>query len=185
MIKRDDQAKSNRVLLGKLFTIALVMFGFGYAMVPFYKKICATAGFAELASADEVKNTQVDPARWLTVQFDANTRGLPWEFEPVQKQVQVHPGQLVQVAYRVTNNSDSALVGQAIPAYGPHYAASYVRKLECFCFARQELQAHEVREMPVQFVIDANLPKDVNVITLSYTFFEVPGNPSLRKTVKG
>jgi len=45
--------------------------------------------------------------------------------------------------------------------------------LECFCFEQQTLKPNESREMPVVFVIDPALPKDVKNITLSYTFFEV------------
>ncbi len=185
MADRAQQAQSNRVLLRKLLLVTVMMFGFGYALVPLYKKICETAGLTELARADVLGNTQVDTSRWITLHLDANTRGLSWEFEPLQKEVRVHPGQLVQVTYRVKNTSDSAVVGQAIPAYGPSFAGNYVRKLECFCFVRQELKPHEAREMPVQLLIDSTLPKDVNVITLSYTFFEVPGNPVLPKSAKG
>ncbi len=178
-------SRANRVLLRKLVVVTVVMFGFGYALVPFYKKICEVTGLRELAQADEVSNTQVDTSRWITVQLDANTRGLPWDFQPVQRELKVHPGQLVQVMYRVRNNSAHTIVGQAIPTYGPSYAGKYVAKLECFCFTRQEVKANEVREMPVQLVIGADLPKEVDVVTLSYTFFEVPGSPSLQKASKG
>ena len=185
MSKLPEQLKSNRTMLRKLVVVTVVMFGFGYAMVPFYKKICEVTGITELAQADEVVNTQVDTSRWLTLQLDANTRGLPWEFEPVQREVRVHPGQLINVVYRVKNKSGNRIVGQAIPAYGPSFAGKYVRKLECFCFARQEFKPNETREMPVQLVIGAGLPKEVDVVTLSYTFFEVPGNPSLQKASEG
>jgi cytochrome c oxidase assembly protein subunit 11 len=168
-------ARANRVLLRKLLVVAAAMFGFGFALVPIYKKICETAGIYNLDRPDEVRNTQVDTGRLVTIEFDANTRGLPWEFRPLQRSVQVHPGQLVQVLYEARNNSGTPVVGQAIASYGPQAAAQYVKKLECFCFARQELQANEARQMPVQFVVDARLPADVSVITLSYTFFELPG----------
>jgi len=87
----------------------------------------------------------------------------------------VHPGEMVQIEYEVKNNGDKAIVGQAIPSYGPKHAAPFVKKLECFCFRQQPLQAGEGKLMPVQFVIDSTLPDDVNTITLSYTFFEVKG----------
>lgn len=175
----------NRTMLRKLVVVSVVMFGFGYAMVPFYKKICEVAGLMELDTADEVVNTQVDTTRWLTVQLDANTRELPWEFQPLQRELKVHPGQLVQFSYRIKNNSSKTIVGQAIAAYGPSYAGKYVSKLECFCFKRQEIGPNEVRDMPVQLVVGTDLPKEVDVVTLSYTFFEVPGNPSLSKAGKG
>lgn len=179
-----EQTYLNRALLLKLLVVTVVMFGFGYAMVPFYKKICEVAGLMELGAPDRVTNTQVDVTRWITVQLDANTRELPWEFEPLQKEVRVHPGELVQFSYRIKNNSDQTLVGQAIAAYGPSYAGTYVKKLECFCFKRQEVGPHEVREMPVQLVIGTDLPKEAGIITLSYTFFEVPGSSSSGRAKK-
>jgi cytochrome c oxidase assembly protein subunit 11 len=81
----------------------------------------------------------------------------------------------VHVKYLVQNTRDRAVTGQAIPSYGPQLAGQHFRKLDCFCFARQTLGAGEAKEMPVVFVIDPALPKEVNTITLSYTFFEVAG----------
>jgi cytochrome c oxidase assembly protein subunit 11 len=167
--------QANRMLLRKLTVVALAMFGFGFALVPIYKKICETAGIYNLEQPDQVRNTQVDASRLITVEFDANTRGLPWEFRPMQRSVQVHPGQVVQVLYEVRNNTGSAIAGQAIASYGPQVAGQYVKKMQCFCFARQELKGNETRQMPVQFVVDPRLPGEVKVITLSYTFFELPG----------
>jgi cytochrome c oxidase assembly protein subunit 11 len=168
-------AQSNRVLLRKLIVVAVIMFGFGFALVPIYQKICETAGVYDLQRPDSVRNTQVDRSRTLTIEFDASTRGLPWEFRPLQKTAQAHPGEMVQVVYEVRNTSSADMLGQAIPSYGPQVAGRYVKKLDCFCFTRQALKAHETRHMPVQFVVDPELPADVSVITLSYTFFELPG----------
>jgi cytochrome c oxidase assembly protein subunit 11 len=168
-------AQSNRTTLVKLAVVAMAMFGFGFALVPLYKKFCETAGVYDLQRPDQVRNTQVDEARTLTVQFDASTRNLPWQFRPLTRSVQVHPGQMVQVVFEVSNPTGAAIVGQAIPSYGPQGAAQYVKKIECFCFARQEVKAGETRQMPVQFVVDPALPADVSTITLSYTFFELPG----------
>lgn len=160
----------------KLLVVACVMFGFGFALVPFYKKICEVTGVNNVLKADEVANTQVDAARWLTVEFDTNVRdNLPWTFRPIEKSVRFHPGQLMQVDFEIRNNSNRAITGQAIPSYGPQVAAGYFKKLECFCFSQQTLQPGEVRRMPVVFVIEDGLPKDVNTVTLSYSFFEVEG----------
>lgn len=160
----------------KLLVVACVMFGFGFALVPFYKKICEVTGVNNVLRADEVANTQVDAARWLTVEFDTNVRdNLPWTFRPIEKSVRFHPGQLMQVDFEIRNNSNRAITGQAIPSYGPQVAAGYFKKLECFCFSQQTLQPGEVRRMPVVFVIEDGLPKDVNTVTLSYSFFEVEG----------
>jgi cytochrome c oxidase assembly protein subunit 11 len=171
----DPIRAENQVILRKLIVVALLMFGFGFALVPIYKKICETTGINDLLSADEVRNTQVDATRTLTIQFDTNTRDLPWEFRPLQRSVQVHPGQMIEVLFEVRNNTSADMLGQAIPSYGPQVAARYVKKIECFCFQRQELKPNETRQMPVQFVVDPQLPRDVNVITMSYTFFELPG----------
>ncbi|HEY6282237.1 MAG TPA: cytochrome c oxidase assembly protein [Burkholderiales bacterium] len=168
---------ANRVMLRKLLIIAVAMFGFGFALVPFYQKICEVTGINNILNADVVaKNTQVDTSRTVTVEFDANTRALAWNFQPLQVSVKVHPGELTQVAYEVKNTLPYAVTGQAIPSYGPQLAAVYFKKLQCFCFTQQTLKANEVRQMPVLFVIDPGLPKDVNTITLSYTFFEVDGS---------
>jgi cytochrome c oxidase assembly protein subunit 11 len=168
-------AAANRIILRKLIVIAVAMFGFGFALVPIYEKFCQATGIYDLQRPDEVRNTQVDDGRLLTLEFDTNTRGLPWEFRPLQKRVQVHPGQLVQVMFEVHNTTSAAVMGQAIASYGPQLASQYVKKLECFCFTRQELKANETRQMPVQLIVDSQLPRDVTVITLSYTFFELPG----------
>ena len=170
-----DIRSDNRRMLAKLLLVAVAMFGFGYALVPFYQKICEVTGINNLLNADDPVSTQVDATRSVTVEFDANTHGLPWSFKPGQTSVTVHPGELVHVKYLVQNTRDRAVTGQAIPSYGPQLAGQYFRKLECFCFARQTLGPGEAREMPVVFVIDPALPKDVGTITLSYTFFEVAG----------
>jgi cytochrome c oxidase assembly protein subunit 11 len=163
----------NRLMLRKLLVVVVIMFGFGFAMVPFYERICDAIGLNSIAEADEVRNTQVDPTRLVTVEFDANLRQLPWRFRPLETRLKVHPGELVQVRYEAVNDTDHPVKGQAIPSYGPQLAAAYFKKLQCFCFEQQTLQAHEKREMPVVFVIDPRLPVDVNTITLSYTFFDV------------
>jgi cytochrome c oxidase assembly protein subunit 11 len=172
----NQQSGNNLALMRKLLVVACVMFGFGFALVPFYKKICEVTGVNNVLKADEVANTQVDAARWLTVEFDTNVRdNLPWTFRPLEKSVRFHPGQLMQVDFEIRNNSNRAITGQAIPSYGPQVAAGYFKKLECFCFSQQTLQPGEVRRMPVVFVIEDGLPKDVNTVTLSYSFFEVEG----------
>ena len=87
----------------------------------------------------------------------------------------MHPGELVQVQYDLVNTLDHAMAGQAIPSYAPMLAARYFNKVECFCFSQQTLAARETRSFPVVFFVDPQLPADVKQITLSYTFFEIPG----------
>jgi len=169
------QRHDNRLLLAKLSVVVVAMFGFGYALVPFYEKICEVTGLRNIARADAVRNTQVDTTRAVRIEFDSNIRKLPWQFRALTPVVDVHPGELRQVTFEIVNGTDRVMTGQAIPSYGPPHAAQYFRKLECFCFSQQTLQPGERRQMPVVFVVDAGLPADVATITLSYTFFEVEG----------
>lgn len=170
------QTADNRRMLTRLSIVAVFMFGFGYALVPFYDRICVALGINSLVERTEpAVNTQIDRSRSVTIEFDANSHGMPWRFEPVVRHMQVHPGQLVQVDYEVANVRSEPVTGQAVVSYGPKLAGSYVRKLECFCFSQQTLAAGETRRMPVSFVLDATLPAEINTVTLSYTFFEVAG----------
>ena len=172
--QRDRQA--NRQLLVKLLVVAALMFGFGFAMVPFYRALCDALGLNSVVRSDTVAASQVDKTRFLVVEFDTNLRNdLPWIFTPVEKSVRIHPGELTLVTFEIRNNSSRPVTGQAIPSYGPQLAARHFKKLECFCFTQQTLAPGEVRRMPVTFIVDADLPADVNTVTLSYTFFEVEG----------
>jgi cytochrome c oxidase assembly protein subunit 11 len=174
----DGARSANRALLVKLGVVVVVMFGFGFLLVPFYDQICKATGLRDIDRPDEVRNTQIDPTRSVRLELDANTSKLPWRFRPLTPIVSVHPGEVAQVVYEVENLSEHPVTGQAVPSYGPQLAGEYFRKLECFCFTKQVLAPHEKREMPVVFVVDPKLPKDVATITLSYTFFEVEGNKS-------
>ncbi len=177
--QQGRRGRRNARMLGKLLLIAVLMFGFGYSLVPLYKKICEITGINVLAVQETLNNktanTQVDTSRTITVEFDANTTG-PWRFKPATASVQVHPGEMTQVIYEVVNTQGRAMEAQAIPSYAPQEAAQYFKKLECFCFKQQTLGANEARQMPVSFFVDPALPKNVTTITLSYTFFEVGAN---------
>ncbi len=167
----------NGITLRKLVVVAAAMFGFGFLLVPFYKKICEVAGLNSVVKRDDATNTQVDASRLVTVELDANARnGLPWSFKPLERSVSIHPGALTRVTYEIRNDAAVPVTLQAIPSYGPAYAAQYFRKLDCFCFKQQVLLPGEAREMPVVFVIDPEAPADLNTVTLSYTFFEVEGS---------
>jgi cytochrome c oxidase assembly protein subunit 11 len=167
-------ATENRKLSVKLAVIAVGMFGFGFALVPFYKAICAVTGLNNLANSDRAPvNTQVDVTRSVRFEFDASSIGTAVRLTPVQRSIDMHPGEMRVVEFEVTNPSTVPVVGQAIPSYAPRIAAEYVRKLECFCFRQQRLEPGEIRRMPVQFVLDADLPHEVSTITLSYAYFEV------------
>ena len=169
-----DRAKENRRLSTRLAIVAVGMFGFGFALVPFYNQICAALGVNSLQQPDVV-NTQVDRSRTVTVEFDSNAHNLPWRFRPLVSHVQVHPGELTTVEYEIVNVREAPVTGQAVPSYGPQLAGEYFKKIECFCFTQQTLAAGETRRMPVTFVVDPKLPKSMTSIALSYTFFEVAG----------
>lgn len=167
---------ANRTMLRKLFVFTLVMFAFGFALVPIYQKICEVTGVNDLMRPDEVKNTQIDRTRTIRIEFDANMRGdSAWTFKPEVSELTLHPGELATVVYEITNTTGRNMVGQAIPSHMPMSAAEHFKKLECFCFTKQSFAANETRKMPVVFLIDPALPRDVNTLTLSYTFFEMPG----------
>jgi cytochrome c oxidase assembly protein subunit 11 len=171
-----EQKSDNRRMLSRLSIVAVAMFGFGFALVPFYEKICVALGVNSLVEKVEAPaNTQVDLTRKVTIEFDANAHGMPWRFQPAVRHIEVHPGEMVHVEYEVANVRGAPVTGQAVASYGPKLAGQYVKKLDCFCFTQQTLAAGETRRMPVTFVLDGSLPADINTVTLSYTFFEVAG----------
>ncbi len=174
---RLARAAGNRQLLVRLLVVTAVMFGFGFALVPFYEKICQVTGLRSLLQPDHVGsiNSQIDYARSIAIEFDTNMRGLPWTFRSLEGHVSVHPGEMQQAVFEIHNGSNRPLTGQAIPSYGPALAAEYFRKVECFCFTQQTLQPGETRQVPVVFVVDSALPSSIATITLSFTFFEVNG----------
>jgi len=171
-------------MVGKLAVIALLMFGFGYGLVPVYKHICEALGINVLSLGERqalitygskaAPNGQVDTTRTITIEFDANARG-PWEFKPEKATLKVHPGELATVMYEFRNTQNRTMAAQAIPSYAPKQATAHFNKIECFCFNEYTLAPGEKKQWPVVFVIDPKLPKDVTTITLSYTFFEVAG----------
>lgn len=168
----------NRRMLGKLVLVAVLMFGFGYALVPVYQQLCEALGINVITQRDGLveapTNSQVDRSRQVVVELDGNSQG-PWRFRPTQSSVTVHPGELTTVTYEVVNTQARAIKAQAIPSYAPQAASAFVMKVDCFCFQEQVLQANEARQMPVVFYIDPKLPREVKDITLSYTFFEIGG----------
>src|SRR5215468_5280197 len=120
-----DAKRANQAMLVKLAIIAAVMFGFGFLLVPFYDQICKATGLRDIDTPDEVKNTQVDAARSVRLELDANVSRLPWRFRPLTPIVTVHPGELAEVVYEVENTSEHPITGQAVPSYGPQLAAEY------------------------------------------------------------
>ena len=176
--EQGDAPYLNRRMLGKLLVIAVVMLGFSYALVPVYRQMCEVLGINVLTAQDGMatydKNTQVDKSRSILIELDGNAQG-PWRFRPTTRSVTVHPGELTTVMYEVVNTQNREVQAQAIPSYAPQSATPHFMKVECFCFKQQTLKANEARQMPVVFYIEPGLPREVQTITLSYTFFEIAG----------
>jgi len=167
-----DVALQNRQLMGKLVVIAVAMLGFGFAMVPMYRQICDALGITQTRVV-AAANTQVDATRNVTVELLASNAGLPWKFETLDRTVKLHPGEVVTVRYRVENTLGRPVTAHAVMNTAPAAAAKYLLKQECFCFSNQTIAAGETREMPVVFRVSTEAPRDLDVISLSYTFFEV------------
>jgi len=171
---RNLQAANRRLAL-KLAGVTLAMFAFGYALSPMYDVMCRALGLngkTGRTDAQTVAAQPVDMSRTVTVEFTGlATSGLPWEFKPLTKKMELHPGETLEVKYLVRNLAQEEITGQAIPSVTPGESAPHFKKIECFCFTRQTLKPGETREMPVRFVVDAGLDQDVHTITLSYSFF--------------
>ena len=161
----------------KLAIIPLLMFGFGFALVPLYDVFCDVTGLngkTGRIEAAEIDASQVDTSRTIEVRFLANTNtGLPWQFEPLVKMMAVHPGQVYEAVFRVRSASEQTTLGQAVPSVSPGLAAPHFNKTECFCFTQQELAGRETRDMPLRFIVGTGISDDIQQITLSYTFFSL------------
>lgn len=168
-----DLALRNRQLMGKLLVICVGMLGFGFALVPLYRQVCQAIGL-NLTRAVGAANTQVDTSRDVKVELLASSAGLPWKFEALDRSVSLHPGELTLVRYRVVNTLGRAVTAHALMRTAPEAAARWIEKQQCFCFSDQTLAAGESREMPVVFRVRSDVPRDVDTISLSYTFFETP-----------
>lgn len=159
----------------KLALVPVLMFGFGFALVPLYDIICDITGLngkTGRIEASEIDTRAVDTSRTIEVRFLAGTNnGLPWSFEPLVKKMDVHPGQVYEAFYRVRSTSARKTAGQAVPSVAPSPAAAHFNKTECFCFTRQELEGYETRDMPLRFVVGSDISDKIEQITLSYTFF--------------
>src|SRR5690606_6351845 len=170
-----DRAKENRRLSTRLAVVALTMFGFGFALVPFYEQICVALGINRIQRADEVVNTQVDASRTISIEFDSNTHDLPWRFRPLVNHSEVHPGELTTVEYEGGDVGDGPSTGQAGPGHGPQDAGELSRVSRRAWRSKQPPGPGGARRMPGTFVVDPRLPKSVTSSALSCTFFEGAG----------
>jgi len=167
---------SNRTLAAKLAAVVVGMFIFAvYVMPPMYDLFCEVTGLnGKTGGKYEATEVIVDTSRQITVQFLAtNNENMPWAFKPQIQSIKVHPGEEVEVRYLANNPTASTMVAQAVPSVVPFKAAEYFHKTECFCFNQQPLDGGESAELPLRFIVDQDVPKQVHTITLSYTLFDI------------
>ncbi|EED35004.1 cytochrome c oxidase assembly protein CtaG/Cox11 [Luminiphilus syltensis NOR5-1B] len=161
----------------KLVAVSCAMFAFVFVvMVPLYDVLCDALGINGKTSGEAYSAVPavVDESRTITVQFITNNAAdMPWEFAPSVTALKVHPGAATDTVFFAENVTNHAMVAQAIPSVSPSRAAEYFLKTECFCFNQQPLDAKTSAEMPLQFIVDQELPEDIKTITLSYTIFDV------------
>ena len=173
------QPRRNRRVAFLSAGMAAMMLGAAFAAVPIYKLICQATGLGGPTRRAEAAPGAVGSAT-IRVRFDATvSSGLPWEFRPVDKYVDVRPGEAVVVNYEALNRSVRTTTGTATFNVTPEIVGKYFSKIECFCFRQQELAGGQKVEMPVTFFVDPGMLTDadssgVTEITLSYTFFAVP-----------
>ncbi len=171
-----NATQRNQQFLKRALIACGAMFLFGFACVPLYRIACVhVLGIkldAQAAGGAKVAALAADPSRWVTVQFVGSVNStLAWHFAPEKVSVRVHPGVLSEAWFDATNIAPKAIVGNAVPSIAPKTASLYFNKTECFCFTEQVLQAGESRRMPLKFIVDPQLPRDVDTLTLSYTFY--------------
>ncbi len=169
----DNKIYRSAALLGVL---SLGMFGFAYGLVPLYEVFCEVTGLngKTAQTATKMVETTLDSGREVKVQFLGRVgNGMPWEFRPSTHEFDVTVGQANVTEFYARNRSAHTVIGQAVPSVSPGLAAEHLKKVECFCFVQQTLEAGEETYMPVKFYVSEDLPSDVQTITLSYTMFKV------------
>lgn len=185
-VAQSSKASKNNVLGAILAAVVVGGIGLSYAAVPLYRLFCQVTGFAGTTQvADGVPSQVLD--RRMTIRFNADVDpGLPWSFQPVQREVTVRVGEPSLAFYRATNHATEAMAGTATFNVTPFKAGGVFDKIDCFCFSEQHLGPGESAELPVSFFIDPSIAQDkklddVSTITLSYTFFRVQ-TPAPAKT---
>jgi cytochrome c oxidase assembly protein subunit 11 len=176
-------AQRNRNTAFKAVLFVAVMVGVAFASVPLYRAFCQATGFGGTTMRAESAPGAV--AGQVGVRFDANINAaLPWDFKPQQQVIKVHPGERTTINYLAHNLTARSTTGRAIFNVSPAKVGQYFNKIECFCFTEQTLRPGQRVEMPVVFFVDPKIredesTRDIDEITLSYTFFPVekPGQP--------
>lgn len=158
--------------------VLIAFFGLAWGSIPLYRLVCKSldpgGSAASNGSADEYENVEVDKSRRVTVRFTTNVQGgLAWEFRSRQPSVRVHPGEKKLVKFVAKNNMKQAVTGKGVYDINPPEAGAAFKKIECFCFQKQTLEADEKAIMPLYFWLEPDdLPEDVRKVTIGYTFFD-------------
>ena len=163
-----------RSLTGKLLLLAVAMFGFGYLLVPLYDVFCEITGFGGRTNGvAESSQENPDYTRSVRVEFVTTVNEYaPWEFAAERDSMEVTPGKMYYASFTARNLAGETKVAQAVPSVAPIAASGHFKKIECFCFTNQKFEANEERAMPLQFIVDPDLPDYVDTITLQYTFYD-------------
>lgn len=184
-LRADVARRNKRVGLAALL-FAAAMLGLGYASAPLYRLFCQATGFAgttRRATVAEASAVQVTD-KLVKIRFDANVvRGMPWAFRPEQYSDTIQMGGRRMAIFLARNTSDKPITGRASFNVEPEQAGRYFNKVQCFCFTEQTLQPGQEVRMPVVYFVDPKMlddpdTRDVDEITLSYTFHPIANSPS-------
>ncbi|MDH4055950.1 MAG: cytochrome c oxidase assembly protein [Gammaproteobacteria bacterium] len=170
MLKKNE----HRSLVVQLLIMAVAMFGFGFLLVPLYDVFCEITGFGGRTNAvAAVVEEAPDLTREIRVEFVTTVNEYAqFEFAADADSMTVSPGKMYYATFTAKNLAAVQKVAQAVPSVAPVSAAEHFTKIECFCFTSQEFMANEERAMPLQFIVNPDLPDYVDTITLQYTFFD-------------
>ncbi len=178
---QEPLKRANRKLIRGLLIMTAGAFAFGWALVPLYNVLCRATGIgnAEAKAGKAVVKEAIDPNREITIEFVASPASVgSYEFRPEVASMRIHPGKLYDTQFYAKNLTSQASVAQAVPSISPAGTAQYFHKTECFCFSPQKFAAGEGRDMPVRFIVDPQLPSNVDRLTLAYTFYDTTQSAS-------
>ncbi len=164
----------NRSLVGQLLLLTLAMFGFGFLLVPLYDVFCQITGFGgRTNTVAAVIEEAPDLTREIRIEFVTTVNSYAqFEFAADVDSMTVNPGRMYSATFTAKNLAARDKIARAVASVAPTTAAEYFTKIECFCFTTQEFLANEERAMPLQFIVNPELPDFIDTITLQYTFYD-------------
>jgi cytochrome c oxidase assembly protein subunit 11 len=169
-----DTGRRNASLTRQLLVMVAGSFAFGFALVPLYDVICEAAGIRVNDAPSQIAETAAT-GREVTLEFmSILAPGGEWELVPESNELVVQPGRLNEAKFRIRSRASVPVVGQAVPSVAPSYTARYLQKTECFCFTPQDFAPAQEREFTVRFIVDPDLPPQVDRMTLAYSMYTLP-----------